>query len=269
MVLDELDFAELYRQQMQQAGRSTKAPEHWDARAEKMAEVCANPQDPYLLQLQQKMSLQGASTLLDMGCGPGSVCLNLAASLTQVYGVDYSRGMLEVAGRRAQGLGLHNVTLINKSWEDDWSDIPECDLAVASRSTLVADLRQALIKLNNKARLRIYTTHTVATSFIDVAVQRAIGRPVVELPNYIFAVNILYQLGINPKVDYIRGPNCQNKTDTFEQFSESVSWSLGALDDVEQQRLFDFYQQKRRLGETIVPPSRDWALVYWDKTTTL
>ncbi|QUN05373.1 class I SAM-dependent methyltransferase [Shewanella yunxiaonensis] len=269
MILDELNFAELYRQQMQQAGRTTKAPEHWDARAEKMAEVCANPQDPYLVQLQSKIDLRNASTLLDMGCGPGSVCLNLAGSLTRVWGVDYSRGMLEVAGRRAAAMGLQNVTLLNKSWEDDWTEIPECDIAVASRSTLVADLQQALIKLNNKARLRVYTTHTVATSFVDVAVQRAVGRPVVELPNYIFAVNILYQLGIHPKVDYIRGPNCQNKTESFEQFSESVSWSLGTLDDTELQRLFDFYQQKKRMGQVIVPPSRDWALVYWDKTQTL
>ncbi|MFQ6371668.1 class I SAM-dependent methyltransferase [Shewanella sp. YIC-542] len=269
MILDELDFAGLYRQQMQLAGRTTKAPEHWDARAEKMAQVCANPQDPYLLQLQAKIDLEGADSLLDMGCGPGSVCLNLAPSLGRVYGLDYSKGMLDVAARRAQHMGLDNVTLVNKSWEDDWSEIPECDLAVASRSTLVADLRAALIKLNNKTRLRVYTTHTVATSFVDVNVQKAIGRTVVELPNYIFAVNILYQLGINPKVDYIRGPNCQNNTDTFEQFSEAVNWSLGTLDDTEMQRLFDYYQQKRQRGEAIVPPSRDWALVYWDKTRTL
>ncbi|MCH1924723.1 methyltransferase domain-containing protein [Shewanella sp. C32] len=269
MVLDELNFAELYQQQMAQAGRTTKAPEHWDARAEQMAESCANPLDPYLLQLKQKIDLSGATTLFDMGCGPGSVCLSLADSLKHVYGVDYSRGMLQVAARRAEYMGLQNVTLMNYSWEDDWQEIPECDIAVASRSTLVADLRQAMIKLNNKAKLRVYTTHTVATSFVDVNIQRAVGRPVVELPNYIFAVNILYQLGIHPNVDYIRGPNCQNKTATFEEFLESVNWSLGKLTDDEQQKLQQFYLQKQASGEPIMPPSRDWALVSWEKTKTL
>lgn len=269
MILDELDFGDLYQQQMQRAGRTTKAPEHWDARAEKMAEVCANPLDPYLTQLKQKMDLTGASTLFDMGCGPGSVSLSVAEQLEQVYGADYSQGMLQVAQRRAEYMGLTNLKLINASWEDDWRAIPNCDIAVASRSTLVADLRAALIKLNNKANLRVYTTHTVATSFVDVAIQQALGRKVIELPNYIFAVNILYQLGIHAHVDFIRGPNCQDKTETFEKFLASVSWSLGPLTDDEQQRLAAYYQQKSASGDAIVPPSRDWALVWWEKTKTL
>ena len=269
MILDELDFAELYQQQMQRAGRTTKAPEHWDARAEKMAEVCANPLDPYLTQLKQKMDLTGAQTLFDMGCGPGSVSLSVANELTQVYGADYSQGMLQVAQRRAEFMGLSNVHWVNASWEDDWQAIPQCDIAVASRSTLVADLRAALIKLNNQAKLRVYTTHTVSTSFVDVNIQRALGRKVVELPNYIFAVNILYQLGIHAHVDFIRGPNCQNKTETFDAFLASVSWSLGTLTEEEQQKLQVYYEQKSASGEAIVPPSRDWALVWWEKSKTL
>ncbi|KFZ37860.1 methyltransferase [Shewanella mangrovi] len=264
MLIDELDFAALYQQQMQLAGRTTKAPEHWDSRAEKMAEFCANKQDPYLLQLLAKIDLTGAETLLDMGCGPGTVSLNVADKLSQVYGVDYSQGMLEVANRYADQQQLSNVKFVRRAWEDDWSDIPKCDIAVASRSTLVADLKTALLKLNNQAKQRVYTTHTVATSFVDVAIQRAIGRPVVELPNYIFALNILYQLGIYAKVDFIRGPNCRNQTDSYEAFAESVSWSLSGLSADEQQRLFDYYQQKKRQGDVLVTPTKDWALVYWD-----
>lgn len=265
MLLDELDFAELYQQQMQLAGRTTKKPEHWDKRAAAIVNDGAPTNDGYLTKLLAKIDLSGASTLLDMGCGPGSVCLNVAEKLTHVYGVDYSQGMLDVAQLRAKSMGLNNVSLLNKSWEDDWQDIPECDIAIASRSTLVADLQAALIKLNDKARLRVYTTHTVSTSFVDVEVQTAIGRKVVELPNYIFAVNILYQMGINPQVDYIKSNNCLDKTNSFEQFSKTVGWSLGSLSDEENNRLFDYYQYKRRAGETLISPSRDWALVYWDK----
>lgn len=265
MLLDELDFAGLYQQQMQLAGRTTKKPEHWDKRAEAMANDCAPANDGYLTQLLAKIDLRGASTLFDMGCGPGSVCLNIAENLTHVYGVDYSQGMLDVAHRRANAMGLNNVTLLHKSWEDDWQDIPQCDIAVASRSTLVSDLRAALIKLNDKAKLRVYTTHTVSTSFVDVEIQAAIGRNVIELPNYIFAVNILYQMGINPQVDYIKSNNCLDKNNNFEQFSKTIDWSLGGLTDEENNRLFDYYQHKSRIGEALISPSRDWALVYWDK----
>ncbi len=119
-----------------------KTPDHWDQRAEKMAENCASPTDSYLQQLTSKIDLQGAQTLFDMGCGPGTVSLALADKLTTIYGVDYSQGMLNVAARRAAALKADNVHWIQRAWEEDWSDLPRCDIAVASRSTLVADMRQ-------------------------------------------------------------------------------------------------------------------------------
>lgn len=157
MLIDDIDFADLYLQQLKLAHRTEKTPDHWDQRAEKMAENCASPTDSYLQQLIAKIDLQGAQTLFDMGCGPGTVSLALADKLTTIYGVDYSQGMLNVAARRAAALKADNVHLIQRAWEEDWSDLPRCDIAVASRSTLVADMRQAMSKLNNQARLsRLY-----------------------------------------------------------------------------------------------------------------
>lgn len=176
MLIDDIDFADLYLQQLKLAHRTEKTPDHWDQRAEKMAENCASPTDSYLQQLTAKIDLQGAQTLFDMGCGPGTVSLALADKLTTIYGVDYSQGMLKVAARRAAALKADNVHWIQRAWEEDWSDLPRCDIAMASRSTLVADMRQAMSKLNNQARLRVYTTHLVSTSFVSPAIQRAAGR---------------------------------------------------------------------------------------------
>lgn len=94
MLIDDIDFADLYLQQLKLAHRTEKTPDHWDQRAEKMAENCASPTDSYLQQLTAKIDLQGAQTLFDMGCGPGTVSLALADKLTTIYGVDYSQGML-------------------------------------------------------------------------------------------------------------------------------------------------------------------------------
>ena len=105
MLIDDIDFAELYRQQLVLAKRTEKTPDHWDKRAEKMAENCASPTDSYLLQLLEKIDLRDAKSLFDMGCGPGTVSLALADQLTTVYGVDYSPGMLSVAARRARCQG--------------------------------------------------------------------------------------------------------------------------------------------------------------------
>ena len=99
--------------------------------------------------------------------------------------------MLHVAARRAAALKADNVHWIQRAWEEDWSDLPRCDIAVASRSTLVADMRQAMSKLNNQARLRVYTTHLVRNSFVSPAIQRAAGREVNALPKSSMAPTVL------------------------------------------------------------------------------
>ncbi len=78
MLIDDIDFAHLYQQQLQLAGRTEKTPDHWDAKAEKMAASCAAPTDSYLQQLLAKIDLTDAHSLFDMGCGPGTVALALA-----------------------------------------------------------------------------------------------------------------------------------------------------------------------------------------------
>lgn len=113
-----------------------------------------------------------------------------------------------------------------------------------------------------QARLRVYTTHLVSTSFVSPAIQRAAGREVIELPNYIFALNVLYQMGIYAHVDFIRGQNCQQDNSTWERFEQNVSWSLGALNDDERERLYHWYQQQD--ARALAPASRDWALIWWD-----
>ncbi|QHM77642.1 Aklanonic acid methyltransferase DauC [Mixta theicola] len=269
MSIDNIAFADLYRQQWALNGRTEKAPEHWDRRAEKLAQGCDHPDNAYLRQLLAKIDLQGAATLLDMGCGPGSVCLPLADKLTHVYGVDYSQGMLQAARKRAQQAGVDNLRLIRRAWEENWDDLPVCDIAVASRSTLVADLAQALAKLNQKARLRVYTTHLVRPYFISPLIQRLLGREVTAYPTYIYAVNLLYQMGIYAHVDFIRDPRLPPAPEDFERFAESVSWSGGTLSCEDRQRLYELWQQQRRQGtlSTLIPP-RDWALVWWDSSST-
>ncbi|MCW2483496.1 SAM-dependent methyltransferase, partial [Candidatus Symbiopectobacterium sp. NZEC135] len=60
----------------------------------------------------------------------------------------------------------------------------------------------------------------------------------------------------------IRGPNCQHDNSTYARFEENVKWSFGTLSDDERERLYRWYQQQN--VSTISPPSRDWALIYWD-----
>lgn len=46
-----------------------------------------------------------------------------------------------------------------------------------------------------------------------------------------------------------------------ERFEQNVSWSLGALNDDERERLYHWYQQQD--ARALAPASRDWALIWW------
>lgn len=263
MLIHQLDFAKMYQEHMRQAQRTRKEPEHWDKRAQQMAKNYANPNDPYLIRFRQLMDFTGAKTLLDVGCGPGSIALSLANQFQSVIGIDYSIGMLHAAKERANDLNIHNVEFEQIAWEDSWENLPKVDISVASRSTLVDDLQAALLKLNRQTRLRVYTTHTLNPTFIDENIINAIGREVIRLPTYIYAVNILHQMGIRAKVNFIKSPNIGG-FDSFDAFVDSVNWSLKDLTQDETDKLRAYYDKRVALGQTIPYPSRDWAMVSWD-----
>lgn len=265
MIIDDINFSQLYKDHMTLAGRVAKPASSWDSRAENMAKKCADPEDEYIKAFLSLMNLSDAKTLLDVGCGPGTICLPVANQLDHVYGLDYSSGMLDVAKRLAKSQGIDNFSSIQKSWDDNWDNVPECDIVVASRSTLVTDMAASLQKLHAKARLRVYTTHTINPHFMDIRILKAIGRDSIGVPNYIYPLNILYQMGINPRLDYIHSHNCQAKTDSYDTFESSVIWSLGSLTEQEREQLYQYYQQGKNRDEPLMSPLRSWAFISWDK----
>lgn len=157
MRLDDLDFGALYREHVARTSGGEKRPEDWDARAPAMRAAVQG--GAYTDAFLARMDLTGCRTLLDVGCGPGTIGLALAPRLEHVHGLDYSRGMLDALEDGARARGLTNVSCILRAWDDPWDGVPVCDLVVASRSTHVMDMEAALGKLDAHARRRVYLTH--------------------------------------------------------------------------------------------------------------
>ncbi|MFY1633150.1 class I SAM-dependent methyltransferase [Solwaraspora sp. WMMB335] len=81
-----------------------------------------------------ELGLAGTSTLLDVGCGPGSLTLLLAPSFARVIGVDADQEMVDQATRQA---AAHHVD--NASWrcmraEDLPADLPSVDVITFAQS---------------------------------------------------------------------------------------------------------------------------------------
>ena len=132
MKYEDIDFNELYKKQKELTTFKPKAKEAWDEKASSMNQRVHK--SVYNEQFIQRLDLQEIESLLDVGCGVGNLSLKLAPKLKKVYSLDYSTKMLELLNENAKKSDITNIKTINKSWYDDWSDVPNADLVIASRS---------------------------------------------------------------------------------------------------------------------------------------
>ena len=259
MSLDRLDVAALYRAHWERTRRREKTAADWDGRAAAMSRGIFS--GAYVDGFVSRMDLSGCRTLLDVGCGPGTIALTVAPRLEHVYGLDYSAAMLAELERNAAERGIANASTILRAWEDDWADVPSCDVVVASRSTQVADLEAALRRLRSRARRRVYLTHLAGGRFLDDDLLRALGRDDEPLPDYLYAVALLHRQGVHPRVDYIDAESRLRGVRDFDDCRRKVEWALGELSPEEAERLRSYYDANApRLGRR---PMR-WAFVSWE-----
>jgi SAM-dependent methyltransferase len=253
------DFAAFYRERVRAAARPERSPDYWDSRAATMSERGFDT--PYVREFLARLDLSACSTLLDVGCGPGTIALSAAPRLAHVYGLDHSPSMLSAFAANARARGVTTATPILRSWDDDWTDVPVCDVVVASRSTAVPDLEAALVKLHAMARRRVYVTYPANGHMIGDDVRRAIGREASPLPDYLCVVGILHQLGLHPTLAYLPGENRLAQAADFEEFRARIDRLLGGLSVAEVPRLAAYFDENRGRESSW---SMRWAIFSWE-----
>ena len=117
-------------------------------------------------------------SVLDVGCGAGTLAIPLAGLVRRVTAIDFSDAMIALLNHRCLENSLTNITARVIGWEDDWEQagIAEHDVAIASRSLIVDDLQAALCKLNSKARRRVYLSSLVGDCPCDRKIFEILGR---------------------------------------------------------------------------------------------
>ena len=221
----------------------------------------------YAQDFLSRVDFSGASTLLDFACGAGALSIAAADKLERIYGYNFSPKMLEFARENAQIYGAKNIKFAQKAFEDDWSDVPACDVVFASRCLEVDDLKAALKKLLSKTKKALYITFKVGGSFVDGDILDAIGREVEQKPGFVYLLNILFQMGYLPSLGYIKAQCHGGGAKSAEEFVQKTRWMLGGeLSGTEEARLAEYFNSGK------YEPKRDfmhWAFVRVDKTDEL
>ena len=185
----------------------------------------------------------------------------------QIYGYDFSPKMLEFAKQNAQIYGAKNVKFAQKAFEDDWSDVPVCDVVLASHCREVDDLKTALNKLLLKTKKSLYITFKVGGSFVDDEILDAIGRKVEQKPDFVYLLNILFQMGYLPSLSYIKAKCHAGPETSAQELIQKTRWGLGGeLSKTEEARLAEYFNSgkyKPRQG------FMHWAFVTVDKANRI
>ena len=92
-----------------------------------------------------------------------------------------------------------------------------------------------------------------------------LDRKIEPRPDYIYAVNILYQMGVRAKVDFLRSTGGLGYA-SVDDFLRSIQWRIGPLSTKEEESLRRFYCDLPREADGSARYRHDfvWALLSWD-----
>lgn len=267
----EVDWNEAWR--VLREGRTEHTAEYWDGRS---ARYVVSAKSEYVQAFLRLAGVRPGESVLDMGCGSGTLALPLAAAGHEVCAMDFSRGMLDKLEQRAAEAGTTGIRTVQGSWDDDWHalGVEQYDVVFASRSAATDNLRSAFAKMDAAARRRVCMTLAASESpRHDQRVMNAIGRDLPPMPICAYGYNVLMQMGIFADISYIVSWKDVGYP-TYEELRADMEEPLGSLTSVERERLERFCEQ--HLHQVAEPDGqllwkRDysqpirWAFLSWDK----
>ncbi len=253
--------------------RSTK--ELWEKQADSFnkrivrvkSEEMATDRDDYISNMLRRIHIEPDFTVLDIGCGPGTLTIPLAKKAKSVTALDISENMLKHLKTNAHKEKVSNIEYINAAWEDALSKnlVEKHDVVVASRSVTPADIKDTFTKLAGIARRYVYITVPIVHLPFDWEVYRAIGRGQKKHPSYIYILNTVYQMGIQANLEILYS-RIKVFFPTVEEAFADLQWRTTTFNNMEVFKLLDYLRSKfaEQNGSLTHEGKSKWALIWWN-----
>ena len=266
MNLLELDWECIWQKSLKKGFKKEK---DWDKIATEYGKWLEN--DDYPDVLLNEMRISSNDTVLDIGCGEGTITRKIAKKAKSVTGIDKSELMLKELNRKIANEGLSNVKTIQKDINDlTYESIGDYDIVLASRCLNgIYNIKDTLITLNEIANKYVYitvfgsSTHKYKKEKAEIA-----GKPFKAGTDHMVLVMLLRSLGIEANVLQLECENLKEYHSIDEAIDRSI-WRLGDLEEENRIALENYFKEifiKNERGNWVNPKDKtDLVLIWWKK----
>lgn len=261
------DWNELWRKAQAEKRALGRDPGFWDRRAPEFTRHAAA--SDYIVQFLRIMKPEPAWSVLDVGCAAGTIAVPLAPAVKTITALDPSAAMLRLLEERCRKANIGNIRIVRGRWEDDWDElgIGVHDVAIASRSLVVDDLREALLKLQGRARRRVYVAALVGDGPYDRKIFEAAGRKCFLGADYIVVYNLLRQMGICADIA-VTATDEGGAYGGLDEAVDSMRWMIDGMTPEEEEGIRRYLRGclVRENGRWKLPYPRiaRWAVMWWE-----
>jgi len=215
LLLMDPDWNEIWkqRQELHESSKISDDPSHDWNRKENAERYDSNARSEYDDRVKitiSSLDINRDSRVLDIGAGPGTLAIPLAALAKEVTAVEPGAGMVEILSNHVEDRGIRNITCVQKRWEDiDLSrdmNLPY-DVVIASLSLTMHDIREALSKMNAASSGSVHLFWFVDMPFWERMYadlwEPLHGSPYHSGPKVDCLFGVLYQMGIYANVSML------------------------------------------------------------------
>lgn len=222
--------------------------------------------------LFSKLILDENDTVLDVGCGEGSITVPLSKKVKKVIGLDSSPKMLEYLKKRAKDNNADNIeTILRPIEEIKYDEIGDVDVVVCSRSLNgIIPIDEVLLELDKIANKYVFITiFGPENKKIEKDFEKELGIKTENFPDYNYFFNILFNMGIYANVERFDLNNYREYR-SIEEAMDNGKFRLDLYNDTQKEQLKDYLERILTYNPETkkyynVKDKADWIMIWWKK----
>ncbi|MBX7076687.1 MAG: class I SAM-dependent methyltransferase [Methanobacteriaceae archaeon] len=266
--INDIDWDYIWKRELGDKKPNNK--KDWNDVAEKFGKWIAK--DDYPEKLLNYIKVTKNDTVMDLGCGEGTITIPLAKKCSHLLAVDKSDKMLDLIQEKMIDEGLSNIiTLRHDILKLNKDNIGQYDVIVASRSISGAyEMKEVLSNLNDIAKKYVYITFYGPNNRRETnKALEAIGKKNPKKhADYSIIFNLLVSMGIHPNVVNLECESVKGYANIDEAI-ERFNWRVGNVSEKEREKLDKHFRKslvQNSEGMWENPNDKgDWVLIWWKK----